>query len=234
MVCSEQLSNLHLQLQYVRSNELLSGSWLLLRNVRRGRSYDDRLIACARARCGPPPQRKAVGNDDGREDDQHVPDDFRRLFTSLVTAIQPRPLAPDTLAVYWAVLRDLPMEALTESADALKRSRFFPNSGDWFQVAHAIATKFQLPIEGSRTLDELDDLAPNDRERDEIAKRLSVADQTALMARYGCHKVEEARGIFWRLASPPAVDASDPQVAHSGTPPTRAKRSSRRPVSHVR
>lgn len=42
------------------------------------------------------------------------------------------------------------------------------------------------PVEGSRSIDELDSLRPNDPARDEIAKGLNRADQRELMRRYGC------------------------------------------------
>lgn len=54
-----------------------------------------------------------------------------------------------------------------------------------------MSTPAKLPLspppkaESFRTLDELDALAPNDPERDEICKRLSPAEQIALMGRYG-------------------------------------------------
>jgi hypothetical protein len=37
----------------------------------------------------------------------------------------------------------------------------------------------------TRSLDELDDLDPNDKERDEVCKHLTPEDQAKLMARYG-------------------------------------------------
>ena len=41
------------------------------------------------------------------------------------------------------------------------------------------------PAAGTRRLEELDGLAPNDPERDEICKHLTPADERALMLRYG-------------------------------------------------
>lgn len=60
-------------------------------------------------------------------------------------------------------------------------------AADLAHMERPIAPRIDPPevIEGSRTLEELDDLAPNDPERDEICKRLSREDQARLMARYG-------------------------------------------------
>ncbi len=113
-----------------------------------------------------------------------VPDAFQRIFASLVRALQPRGLPPDIVAVYWGVLHRLPMEAIRQSAAGLEQSRFWPNTGDWFEAAAAVHVRPAL-IPGSRRLEELDDLAQNDPERDAICKNLSPADEQALMARYG-------------------------------------------------
>src|SRR5262245_48654871 len=48
-----------------------------------------------------------------------------------------------------------------------------------------VCKSLDVAIEGTRRLDELDGLHPNDPERDEISKRLSVEDQVELMRRYG-------------------------------------------------
>ncbi len=113
-----------------------------------------------------------------------VPAAFQEIFYGLVRAIQPRGQKPDTVAVYWTTLQKLPMRALRDSAVQLATSRHFPNTGDWFQAARAIDTR-PRPIVGSRRLEELDGLALNDPERDEVCKNLSPADEQALMARYG-------------------------------------------------
>jgi hypothetical protein len=80
-----------------------------------------------------------------------------------------------------------PIEAIHASAEELIRQRYWPNTGDWVEAAgRHIATPHQERIdEGPRSIEELDELAPDDPERDEISKRLSPEDQTALMARYG-------------------------------------------------
>lgn len=114
-----------------------------------------------------------------------VPAEFLSIFHALVKAIQPRFIEPDAAAVYWQVLGRLPLDAIQQSAEALARTRFWPNTGDWFTAAAAIAGQTVAVVDGSRRLEELDDLPPNHQERDEISKRLSAADQTALMARYG-------------------------------------------------
>lgn len=117
-----------------------------------------------------------------------VPPEFAEIFRGLVMALQPRHLDRDVMQVYWNALRSVPMAALRESAARLAEGRFWPNTGDWFTVAAAMQTESRprgYPAEGSRRLDELDALAPNDPERDEICKGLSREDQRALMARYG-------------------------------------------------
>ena len=123
-----------------------------------------------------------------------VPLDFQAIFTSLVKALQPRYLDPDAVEVYWAVLAPLPMEALRQSAEALKLARFFPNTGDWFLAAKALADTWTTPPEGSRRLEELDGLDPRDPERDEVCKGLSDAEGDQLMARYG-YALEHGRWI---------------------------------------
>lgn len=116
--------------------------------------------------------------------DRKAPAEFTEIFRTLVRAVQPRFVEPDAVEVYWAALRHFPIDVLRESADTLARSRFWPNTGDWFAAASTLAPP-PIVIEGSRRLDELEDLARNDPERDEISKRLGLHDQRALMARHG-------------------------------------------------
>ncbi len=162
-----------------------------------------------------------------------APPEFLRVFRFLVTALQPRGLERDAVEVYWLVLGHFPIAALEHSAsDLTKTSSFFPTTGEWFFATISYVSfhdgasedwrqrleraRAPDPLEGSRTLDELDDLAPNDPERDEICKRLSVADQTALMARYGY--ALDGR----RLAAPASINAVDP-VDGRVAPDARAK-----------
>ncbi len=109
---------------------------------------------------------------------------FLIVFNALVRRLQPRNRAP--IEDYWAVLRSVPMVAIQLSADNLAKGRgsrgFFPTTAEWYAAAKMIAPPV---MEGARGLDELDGLAPNDPERDEISKRLSKVGQVALMKRHG-------------------------------------------------
>jgi hypothetical protein len=69
---------------------------------------------------------------------------------------------------------------LEYSADEFAEARRLVETGDELPVDTPPQPKF-------RSLDELDDLSPNDPKRDEISKRLSPEDQVKLMARYGYH-----------------------------------------------
>jgi hypothetical protein len=117
-----------------------------------------------------------------------IPEAFRTMFRDLAIALQPRtPMTPAMVAVYFEALRDLPIEALERAAAALRQTAtFFPSTGEWYQLANDLWDRPRVtPESGTRSLEELDELAPNDPERDEIGKRLSPDDQRRLMARYG-------------------------------------------------
>lgn len=116
-----------------------------------------------------------------------VPPEFTEIFRGLVLALQPRHLDRDAIQVYWDVLGVVPLPVLRESAARLAHGRFWPNTGDWFTTAAQLqaAAPESYPAEGSRRLEELDALASNDPERDEVCKGLSLDDQRTLMARYG-------------------------------------------------
>lgn len=64
-----------------------------------------------------------------------TPDWFDALFRELAMALQPRDLKPDTRAVYFEVLAQLPQDRLRAAVATLKRGRFFPTSGEWYAVA---------------------------------------------------------------------------------------------------
>ena len=126
-----------------------------------------------------------------------VPADFRQIFRTLVIALQPRHLEPDTVAVYWALLGHISLAHLQQSAEALARTTaFFPTTGEWIQAANALSTHPDarvapfvaangrlIPIE--TTLDDLDQDGLSVDDSNEISRRLTRAAQTALMARYG-------------------------------------------------
>lgn len=116
-----------------------------------------------------------------------VPAEFLVIFQFLVKALQPRHIAPDAAATYWAALRTVPLAAVRQAAEDLAQSsRYWPNTGDWYAAAHrlAVATASR-PDTATRSIDDLDGLRPGDPERDDICKRLSVVDQQTLMAQYG-------------------------------------------------
>jgi hypothetical protein len=114
-----------------------------------------------------------------------VPPEFQAVFRELVAVFPARGLTAETIAAYHAVLGAVPVSVLRAAARQLARTNtFFPSTGEWFTAANVIQAH-TVPAEGSRRLEELDDLAPNDPERDEISKGLSRDDQRALMARYG-------------------------------------------------
>jgi len=129
-----------------------------------------------------------------------IPESFQLAFRQLVVALQPRGLDKDAVSRYWAVVAHLPKPAILSALATLKQQRFWPNTGDLYHAVLERCTVEEMVdashiveppvlytpvVEGSRTLDELDALAPNDPERDEICKRLSLKDQQRLMARYG-------------------------------------------------
>ena len=74
-----------------------------------------------------------------------VPPEFAKVFSRLVrrTQVPGGRLDPQACADYWTALRDVPMDALAESADALARSEvFFPTVAEWRRAAgppHAAA-----------------------------------------------------------------------------------------------
>ncbi len=121
-------------------------------------------------------------------DPKHIPDEFHGIFAGLVQQIQPRPLGPNALNVYWDRLHSLPMAAIKKAAMTFRHETAFPTANEWFAAAQYVAT-WTPPAPGSRRLEELDNYAPNDRERDDICKGLSEEDGEELMHRYGYVKV---------------------------------------------
>lgn len=117
-----------------------------------------------------------------------IPDEFQGIFSGLVQQIQPRPLGAHAVNAYWDRLRSLPMAAIKKAAMSFRHEVAFPTANEWFSAAQYLAT-WTPPAPGSRRLEELDDYAPNDRERDEISKGLSEEDGDELMRRYGYTKV---------------------------------------------
>lgn len=114
-----------------------------------------------------------------------VPAEFQALFRELAAMFPARGLTGDTVAAYHKVLGALPMPVLREAVRMLGQThRYFPSTAEWFDAATTVQAR-RRPIEGSRRLEELDALVPNDSERDEICKGLSRDDQRALMRRYG-------------------------------------------------
>lgn len=121
-------------------------------------------------------------------DGRMVPETFRNAFRDLTMVLQPRGVQPDACERYWDAVMEYPPDAWQRAFEQLKTSRFWPGAEDLRSVAarlSAVRPTVVVVVEGSRTLDDLDGLGPNDPERDEICKRLSRVDQVALMARYG-------------------------------------------------
>ena len=116
-----------------------------------------------------------------------IPEWFRSVFRELVMALQPRgPFGLDVQAVYYAALAQQPEASVTAAARHLaQNASFFPTTSEWYQTVLVMAPAATPPPASFRRLEELDELARNDPERDEICKRLSPEDERRLMARYG-------------------------------------------------
>ena len=77
------------------------------------------------------------------------PDWFVAIFRNLVTALQPRKLQPNAVAVYYDALAQLGETKITTAAAVLKRQRFFPTSGEWYAEAmkqHRVVNMVGLPL----------------------------------------------------------------------------------------
>jgi len=75
-----------------------------------------------------------------------TPDWFGALFRELATALQPRRLPPDALAVYYGTLAQLGEDKLRAAALTLKRRQFFPTTGEWYAAAMNTRAQASPPV----------------------------------------------------------------------------------------